>query len=157
MKRYFKMALAALVCTLALVSCGGSSSDGGDDTGGGGGGGGKKTITVSDLVGQWELTGITTKSVTFGGQSISVYLDFQNSSSFDLYQMIGEGRYTKFSGTFSLSGNVLSGKYSSGKSWGASYEVAIDGNRMTLKVKDGTESDTYTKTTIPSSVTDNIY
>lgn len=104
-----------------------------------------------DFTGEWKLTDIQTKAAAIGGVQVSVYLSFENGS-FTLYQKIGEGRYTKLTGTYSLEGELLSGSYSSGDKWGASYNVSVDGDTLTLIPVDGTEKDIYKKTSIPDDV-----
>lgn len=126
-----------IMSALLLAGCGGSDS-----------GGGKTPIPV-DVTGEWELTDITVKSALVGDQTADVYLKFQ-AGEFTIYQKIGEGRPKVFTGTYSLTENLLSGKYSDGKSWGASYDVEIEGSVMRLTTHGGKETDTYRKSSIPS-------
>ena len=134
-----KMKLFALAAafSLLLVSCG----DPVDPV----------TPTVVDVSGTWVLSSVSTRSATIGDQTVDVYVEFA-SGSFTLYQRVGSGRYYKYTGTYSLSESVLSGKYSSGTAWGATYDVTVSGSTMTLCPKGGTEKDTYTKGSIPLSV-----
>lgn len=140
--RFF--AALALVC--ACVACGKDDDGGGGNGGGNGDGGGKK---ASDVTGEWCLSAYSTKAVTIGSESVDVYISF-TSSAFELYQKVGEGRYRKYSGTYTLSSGTLSGQYSDGKAWGTSYEVTRKGDSMTLTA--GVEVSTYTKKAIPSEV-----
>ncbi|MBQ7709327.1 MAG: lipocalin family protein [Bacteroidales bacterium] len=111
----------------------------------------------ASIVGEWVLSSYTTKAVTIGTEKVDIYLKF-DASSFDLYQMLGAGRYTHYSGTYTLSGNILSGKYSDGKSWASQYSVSIENNKLTLtQSPDGKEVQTFTSTTIPDSVKNNTY
>ena len=121
---------------------------------GGGSGGGGEDTPVS-VEGSWELTGVTTKA-SVGGVNVSVYITFA-SGQFTLYQQIGEGRYTKFTGTYTLNDKSLSGQYDGGKNWGP-YTAALNGTNLTLTTAGGKETDTYKKIgSIPSTVTDNLY
>ena len=60
------------------------------------------------LEGQWQITQLTTKAVTIGDQQVDVYIAFSGDGSFDLYQMLGTGRYRAFSGTWQLTDDILS-------------------------------------------------
>lgn len=152
MKKIF--ALAAVLLTIA--ACGGKDNpDTPSPTPGGGGGGG--STTKLDVTGSWELSGVETK-VSVGSVNVSVYISFTSDGSFTLYQKIGEGRYTRFTGTYTVSAdNKLSGKYSNNATWGP-YSAALSGGKLTLTSAGGKEVDTYTKiSSIPASVTQNIY
>lgn len=152
MKKLF--ALAAVLLTIA--ACGGKDNpDTPSPTPGGGGGGG--STTKLDVTGSWELSGVETK-VSVGSVNVSVYISFTSDGSFTLYQKIGEGRYTRFTGTYTVSAdNKLSGKYSNNAAWGP-YTAAMASGKLTLTSAGGKEVDTYTKiSSIPTSVTQNIY
>lgn len=152
MKKIF--ALAAVLLTIA--ACGGKDNpDTPSPTPGGGGGGG--STTKLDVTGSWELSNVETK-VSVGSVNVSVYITFASGDSFTLYQKIGEGRYSVFTGTYTLSSdNKLSGKYSNNATWGP-YSAALSGGKLTLTSAGGKEVDTYTKiSSIPTSVTQNIY
>lgn len=147
-------ALAAVLLTIA--ACGGKDNpDTPSPTPGGGGGGG--STTKLDVTGSWELSNVETK-VSVGSVNVSVYISFTSDGSFTLYQKIGEGRYTRFTGTYTVSAdNKLSGKYSNNAAWGP-YTAAMASGKLTLTSAGGKEVDTYTKiSAIPSSVTQNIY
>ena len=152
MKKIF--ALAAVLLTIA--ACGGKDNpDTPSPTPGGGGDGG--STTKLDVTGSWELSGVETK-VSVGSVNVSVYITFDSGGSFTLYQKIGEGRYSIFTGTYTLSSdNKLSGKYSNNATWGP-YSAALSGGKLTLTSAGGKEVDTYTKiSSIPAAVSGNIY
>lgn len=155
MKKLF--ALAAVLLTIA--ACGGKDNP---DTpsptpGGGGSGGGGSTTTKVDVTGSWELSGVETK-VSVGSVNVSVYITFDSGGSFTLYQKIGEGRYSVFTGTYTMSSdNKLSGKYSNNAAWGP-YTAAMASGKLTLTSAGGKEVDTYTKiSSIPAAVSGNTY
>ncbi len=111
-----------------------------------------------DVTGAWELSSVATKA-TVGSETVSVYVDFASAGSFTLYQKIGNGRYTVFTGTYTLDATAgkLSGKYNGGKAWGP-YSAAMEGSNLTLTSDGGKEVDTYKKIdAIPESVKNNIY
>ncbi len=133
-----KNMIVALAALVALTACGG----------------GKDDMPV-DITGEWNLVNVQTKAATLGGQTVDVYISFSGDKSFTMYQMIGTGRYRKYSGTWALSGTTLTGKYSDGKQWGSSYEVelASSNSQLTLTSESG-EVDTYKKSSIPADVAD---
>lgn len=137
-----KKILLILSVVLAFVACNKNPQPGPDPAPQG----------STDVRGEWELVSVETKSADLGGVSISVYLKFAEGS-FDIYQLIGEGRPRHYAGSYSVNADgVLSGKYSDGKSLGSSYEVSVTGSQLTMKAVGGSETDTYRKTTIPSTV-----
>ena len=144
-KRLFILAaLSALV--IMLSGCG---KDNPEDNGG-------EQTPTSPFAGTWELTGVATK-VSVGNIDVSVYLVFTDTD-FEIYQKIGEGRYTKFDGTYVYgSDKTLSGKYSNNRPWGP-YAVEFASDKSTLTLSLGSESDTYKKIdSVPQSVKDNLY
>lgn len=152
MKKLF--ALAAVLLTIA--ACGGKDNpDTPSPTPGGGGGGG--STTKLDVTGSWELSNVETK-VSVGSVNVSVYISFTSDGNFTLYQKIGEGRYTRFTGTYTVSAdNKLSGKYSNNAAWGP-YTAAMASGKLTLTSAGGKEVDTYTKiSSIPAAVSGNTY
>ena len=138
-----KKLLMMAACVLALVAC---KKEGGDPT-----------PSSEGVVGIWELASVTTKA-SVGDVQVSVYVDFTNGGNFTLYQKIGQGRYTKFTGTYTLtSDNKLAGSYGSGSTWGP-YDAAVSGETLTLASAGGKEVDTYKKiSAIPENVLQNLY
>ena len=111
-----------------------------------------------DVTGSWELSSVTTR-VMVGGEQVSVYLIFSATGSFDIYQKIGAGRYTHFTGNYTLNKEekLLLGTYADGTKWGP-YDAALDGTTLSLSLPGGKEVDAYKKIdSVPESVTGNIY
>ena len=109
---------------------------------------------AAKIVGQWELVGaeFPTKSVTVGDEVLTVYVDFQARGVFTLYQQLGEGRFEVFDGSWSLAGDLLSGRYSDNSAWASDYQVSVDGDVLTMTVSpDGTDVYRYQRCTIPLS------
>lgn len=104
----------------------------------------KKTQNV-DIVGKWELVDMQTKSVQIGSYEVTVFLDFRSDKTFSLSQKLGDGRAREFSGTWSLTGNTLSGKYSDGTSWGAGYKVKIEDEQLIMETVDKDEIFVYNR------------
>ncbi len=113
--------------------------------------------TQIDVTGYWELTSVATKA-SVGSVNVSVFLEFASNGNFTLYQKIGEGRYTRFTGSYTLSSdNQLSGSYAGGSAWGP-YNAALSGGSLVLTSPGGKEVDSYKKVSaIPETVTGNLY
>ena len=140
-----KKFLTLLACVALFAACNGNDPD-------------EPTVPELDVIGMWELSSVSTKA-SVGSVTVSVYIDFAADNSFTLYQKIGEGRYTKFEGTYNLNKDAaqLSGSYAGGSAWGP-YSASRDGNTLTLASTGGKEVDTYKKIdSIPASVTENLY
>ncbi|MBO6097162.1 MAG: lipocalin family protein [Bacteroidales bacterium] len=142
MKKYLLMA----ACALALVAC---KKDGGEEP--------VPPVPTQGIVGTWELVSVATKA-TVGDIQVSVYVDFNSSGNFTLYQKIGMGRYTKFEGTYTLtSDNKLAGSYGDNSSWGP-YDAVVSGETLTLTTAGGKEVDTYKRISLfPEDVLRNTY
>ena len=105
-----------------------------------------KVEEVLDITGTWELTDIEmTKAAQLGEETIEVKITFNADNSFSLIQTLGAGRPEEFTGTWQLAGNVLSGKYASGKNWGSSYQVSVEGSELRMTPDGGLESYIYRK------------
>lgn len=106
-----------------------------------------------DITGDWSITSIGTRAATIGSQTVEVYISFQQGGVFMLYQKTGSGRFNKFEGSWTLSGNLLGGKYSDGTSWGATYNVSLNDGLLTLESNTTpVEVSVYEKTAIPQNV-----
>lgn len=125
MKTISKIILALSVLA-AAVSCG--EKDNGP-------------VVSEKIVAEWHLVGVS------GMTSVpQVYVDFSKDLSFTLYQKIGDGRYRKYDGTYSVTGTLVSGKYSDGEKWGSDYQASFDGEKMILTAQNGSsEACTYEK------------
>ena len=97
------------------------------------------------LIGQWHSTSISVEG--------DIYIEFYQEKSFERYQQIGEGAYRLYRGTWTLEGDLLTGKYNDGEDWAAAYKVAIEGDVLTMTSQnDAAETSTYKKSDIPSEV-----
>ena len=113
---------------------------------------------VLDIVGVWELSAVdVTKAAAFGDETINVYVTFAQDNTFVLYQLLGEGRYSEYSGEWTLSGNLLFGSYSDGSRWASSYTVTVNKVSLVLTTSDGSQISTYRKIdAVPESVLENL-
>ena len=94
----------------------------------------------TDISGVWHL--VDTEGLILDQElDVDVYAVF-NSGNFELYQRVGEsaGRYWYYSGTYSTSGNVLTGRYSDGTRLGGvsgeGYSISLDGSTLFLLVEE---------------------
>lgn len=108
--------------------------------------------------GQWQISQFSTKSVNIGGQPVDVYIDFKSGGSFEMYQMLGTGRYRKYTGSWKLTDRMLSGSYTGGQPWASSYEVSMDEGRTQLTLTSTStpqEVTVYRKQSIPQEIINN--
>lgn len=106
-----------------------------------------------NVAGQWELLDIQTKSVEIGDVEVGVFMEFKSDNTFAIWQKQGEGRHRKYTGTWTLTGSHMTGKYSDGKSWGAEYDVKIEsGNLYMSETKKNMQTYVYSKCSIPSDL-----
>lgn len=81
-----------------------------------------------------------------------VYISFLADGTFELYQKMDDV-FELRRGTWTLTGDVLSGKYNDGEAWAADYTVSVDGNKLTMVSKnEGAEAGVYVQCTIPSVI-----
>lgn len=136
MKNIFRLVSALLLAGMAAVSCGTK----------------EKPLSVN---GEWSLVRVESRAATIGDQTVVVYLSFESGGNFELFQKLGEGRYKKFTGSWTLSGDQLNGKYTTGEPWASSYTVSATEGELVLLSNSGGECDYYVKTTIPPDVREN--
>lgn len=108
-----------------------------------------KTPKAVDITGTWELIDIEmTKAAQLGDETISVTITFNSDKTFAMTQKLGEGRAKDYSGTWAISENILTGKYSDGKTFGGgSYTVSVENSTMTMTpaAVEGAETYVYKK------------
>ena len=143
MKKFFAFAIVALT-VLGTASCRKNNLSGEKE--------------VLDIVGVWELSAIDiTKAATLGDETVNVYVDFAPDNSFTLYQLLGEGRYSVYTGSWTLSGDYLFGNYSDGSNWASSYTITVSKVALVLTTSDGSQITTYRRIDeVPASVFENI-
>lgn len=133
MKTGVKIA-ALLLVTLAMASCG--DSDGGN---------GKKEMKT----GSWMLTSWNNSTELAG----KVYLQLNDDNSFELYQSVDTPGFETFTGTYRISDDVLSGKYSTGELWESTYLIRIYTEReLVLESKTDGAISVYRMSGIPDYV-----
>ena len=100
-----------------------------------------------NIVAEWHLTSVS------GMSSVpQIYINFAQDLSFQLYQKVGDGRYRRYDGTYTVASTVLSGKYADGQAWGSSYTVSFDGDVLVLTADNGSaEVCKYEKKALPET------
>lgn len=133
MKKLFVKILALLALAAAFAGC--KKDDGAPETG--------------RIVGEWHYANGQT-----GAAQIDVYLAFDANSTFAVYQKIGEGAYRRYTGTYTLEGNALTGVYSNGDPWASGYTVNIeaDGSLCLTSAADPNYVVKYSPSQIPAEV-----
>ena len=106
----------------------------------------KTELTLEQqLCGEWHSTTLAVDA--------DIYLSFAEDKTFEMYQQITEGAHRLYRGTWNLEGTLLTGKYNDGEDWAAAYNIAIEGDALTLiSVNDAAEKSVYKKTAIPEEV-----
>ncbi|MBR2326891.1 MAG: hypothetical protein IKA49_06015 [Alistipes sp.] len=105
--------------------------------------------TLPVAIGDWHLVSYCGKEA-----DVDLYLSLAKDKSFTLYQRSGSLDYSKFTGEWSYNpqSKQLSGRYSDGSSWAASYYVELtdsDELKMT-NVQNATEVSLYERTEMPT-------
>lgn len=91
-----------------------------------------------DLTGCWELVSVSGNYE----QDPQIYMEIQEEGSFTIYQRMDKNSsYVRYDGSWTLSGDKLSGRYSDGNPWAATYTVEISDGMLTLT--SGSEESLY--------------
>ena len=143
MKNIVLKLFPALLAFFAAVSC----SKGLDDS-------------SSLLEGEWKLASVGGVQASdllqdkYG--ALDVYIAFYGNGSFETFQrLVDSGRYVRYGGTFTLSGDTATGTYDDGVSWGAPYTVRLEDVDARLVMSANGEDCVYTRTAIPEDVRTN--
>lgn len=107
---------------------------------------------AKQLEGEWHLV----SWVGSGHTDFDTYMSFTADGRFEIYQQIETVYYEKYTGTYQLRDNVLTGRYSNNAPWNSpSYEISLDetGNTLTMTSDPSLgEVGVYTRTAIPESI-----
>ena len=134
MKKNINLIMAVLCAALLFVGCGKEKTANAP-----------KSDYADRIVGEWHCAP--------EGYDVDVYVAFDAAGSFEEYQRLGEGRYRRFEGSWSVEKDVLSGVYADGTKWGSAYTLSFEGNTMTLTANnESAEAIVYTKCEIPAEV-----
>lgn len=112
---------------------------------------------IKGMVGQWQMTKSPLRTSSTK-EKLEIYVEFKSDNTFDLYQKdLNEPIYFKhYSGTYLITGDIVTGKYSDGKSWGATngYKTELNmAGELSMTNVDITDDITvYAKKDIPAEV-----
>ena len=82
-----------------------------------------------------------------------IYISFASDGTFELYQKLSGEGFELRRGTWTLQGDILSGKYNDDEPWVTSYKVTGADNVLTLVAQDeSAETNVYQKCEIPEYI-----
>ncbi len=99
-----------------------------------------------DIMGDWRL------DEWHGSTDLqfAIYLSVTADGEFKLWQQLQSVEWQKFSGTITFEDGMVTGVYSDGQTWSASYSVERDGERMIwTSTADATDRSVYVPAAIP--------
>lgn len=103
----------------------------------------KKAIR-GDVPGIWHMI----SHETIAAKDADIYLELCQDGEFRLYQRTGDMIfYDLFTGEYECPGNRISGSYSDGSTWAASYDISVASNRMTMESTVSKEKSVWEKCT----------
>ncbi len=154
MKKHFRFLTAALLLA-ALAACGDKNDNEPSGNNGGTPAGPPppvpETITVDDLSGAWHLEEWSVDSEFRN----DIYLELATDFTFVLYEDITSHGHNKMTGTFAFdeAESIISGCYSDGTKWGASYTISFsDASAMRWTALGSDDTSVYVRTQIPSDI-----
>ena len=103
---------------------------------------------TSDLAGTWHLTQWRGAEPSF-----DVYLSITEDGVVSLWQSIESREWELFYSNVGYENGIISGVYTDGVAWSASYGVVVDGDTMTwTDVADATDISVYTRSELPAGI-----
>ena len=111
----------------------------------------QKEATIGELLcGEWRGAEL---SIDAG-----IYIDFNADGTFEMFQKMEGDNFELKSGSYSVAGTTLSGKYKDGEAWSSAYTISISGGVLTMVSQaEGGEVNKYVKATIPAAVKEAAY
>lgn len=101
---------------------------------------------TSAIEGVWHLT--EWRGVT---PSFEVYMDITATGGITLYQRIDNNYWEIYQSSASIDAGVISGIYTDGVNWGASYTITVEEESMTwVDTSDATDISVYTRAELPT-------
>ena len=112
---------------------------------------------IQGMVGQWKMTKSPLRTSNTKDK-LEIYVEFKADNTFELYQKnLNEPIYfNHYSGTYLITDDIVTGKYSDGKSWGATNgyrtELNMAGELSMTNVDVADDITVYAKSDIPAEV-----
>lgn len=83
----------------------------------------------------------------------AIYMKFASDGTFELYQKMSSEEFELRRGTWTLTGDILSGKYNDQEAWSTSYKISVENDRLIMVSQGkGAETNIYVKTEIPEYI-----
>lgn len=102
----------------------------------------------SALDGEWVLTSWNEAEPEF-----NVYIDFNEDNTFEIYQQVWSFDYELYTGTYTITGDIVTGVYADGSIWACGYKFVKDGDTLTMySQEDQSVVSVYTKCEIPAEI-----
>lgn len=103
---------------------------------------------TSTITGTWHLT-----SWRGAEPSFDIYLDITEDGVVTLWQRLESREWECFYSTATIDNGIITGKYTDGVMWGASYNVTVADNTMTwVDTTDATDISVYTRSSLPEGL-----
>jgi hypothetical protein len=100
------------------------------------------------LSGEWVLTSWNEVTPEF-----NVYIDFNDDNTFEIYQQVWSFDYELFTGTYTITGDIVTGIYTDGSIWASGYKFLKEGDTLTLYSQEDTSvTSVYEKCEIPVAI-----
>ena len=107
-----------------------------------------KGSSKAALDGEWVLTSWNEAEPEF-----NVYIDFNEDNTFEIYQQVWSFDYELYTGTYTITGDIVSGVYADGSIWACGYKFVKDGDTLTMySQEDQSVVSVYTKCEIPAEI-----
>ena len=100
------------------------------------------------LSGEWMLTSWSEAEPEF-----NVYIDFNDDNTFEIYQQVWSFDYELYTGTYTITGDIVTGVYADGSNWACGYKFENSGNTLTMySQEDKSVTSVYEKCEIPAEI-----
>ena len=100
------------------------------------------------LNGEWVLTSWNEAEPEF-----NVYIDFNEDNTFEIYQQVWSFDYELYTGTYTITGDIVTGVYADGSIWACGYKFVKDGDTLTMySQEDQSVVSVYTMCEIPAEI-----
>ena len=100
------------------------------------------------LSGEWMLTSWSEAEPEF-----NVYIDFNDDNTFEIYQQVWSFDYELYTGTYTITGDIVTGVYADGSNWACGYKFENSGNTLTMySQEDKSVTSVYEKCVIPAEI-----
>lgn len=127
---------------MAVSACGEKEPQHNGPVGGGG--------DIAAIVNEWVISSYNDAAPEF-----VVYIDFNEDGTFAMYQQVYSLNYVCYTGSYNVSGDILTGTYADGSNWASAYKVSVSTDGKTLMMssqEDVSLVSVYSQTVIPEDV-----